>query len=86
MKREFPSLRLCEKDAKVHFKRHVDKYSRDLFKTLFTKVDKPNDRMVLVPLDQELTSFNPEDYIDDGQLTSKRNFDRIKKKTEIKKK
>ena len=39
MQKEFKSLRLCEEDAQVHFKRRLPKYSKILNKMLFTKIE-----------------------------------------------
>ena len=91
MKKDFHSMKFVEKDAKVFYKRMVNKHSKELGKIMFQKIAAPGSRIVFIPAEETITeTFLKKD--DNAQtelpkeLNSKSNFDLIRKRTEIRKK
>ena len=54
MKRDCISLKYCEKDAKVHYKKHVSKEARLLNKILFAQLEAPGATLALIPATETL--------------------------------
>ena len=91
MKKDFHSMKFVEKDAKVFYKRMVNKHSRELGKIMFQKIAAPGSRIVFIPAGETITETflkndNKNDKESPKELNSKRNFDLIRKRTEIRKK
>ena len=94
MKKDYCSMRFAEKDAKVFYKRMVNKRSKQLNKILYQKVGAPGTRIVFVPAEEDFTKTfqstggKSEKGKEEAkqELNSKRNFDLIRRRTEIRKK
>ena len=96
MKKDYCSMRFSEKDAKVFYKRMVNKHSKELGKIMFQKIAAPGSRIVFIPAEDTITEkFMKKDSGDKNkkkedeppkELNSKRNFDLIRRRTEIRKK
>ena len=86
MKRDCISLKYCEQDAKAHYKKMVGKRARELNKILYQQLDTGGQTLTLIPANETLQEFKKEDKKNNNELSSKKNFDMIRKRTEIRQK
>ena len=86
MKRDCISLKYCEQDAKVHYKKMVGKRARELNKILYTQLDTGGQTLALIPANETLQEFKKETKQESKELSSKKNFDMIRKRTEVRQK
>ena len=64
----------------------VGKYAKKLNKIILAKNESPGSRILLVPADHTFSKNSPTDADNQGELKSKKNFDLIRKRNEIRQK
>ena len=66
----------------------VNKYSKELGKVMFAKAQSPGARLHFIPVEESFSeqATKSGEAGQKGELNSKRNFDMIKRRTEIRKK
>ena len=84
MKRDFPSMKVSEEEARLYYKKLVAKYSRRLNKIILAKAESSGSKLILVPAEHTFTeNFKDKAKTGHNELHSKKNFDLIRKRTEI---
>ena len=59
-------MRLCEKDAEIHFRKRVRKYDKELSKMLYSKMESPGKRLIMIPADESIEDRILNKLDDDG--------------------
>ena len=55
MKRDFPSMKVSEEEARLYYKKLVAKYSHRLNKIMLAKIESTGSKLILVPAEDTLT-------------------------------